>query len=148
MIGPRAKEDVVILDSLFSYNLDAEMKRWLANKEEYIPGKTKMDYLSGKLPLGRGKDWKFVNYVYMPILLNNNHWVALEIDMDKRTVFVLDCDVNLIKIADLHVCLNHLVSLVPVWISHYEAMADFTNAWGTKKFFLSRNPTLPRNKSG
>ena len=121
---------MAILDTIFQINLGIELKKWMSDKENYVPSTVHMKYLHGKLLAAYGKDWKDVRHVYIPFNLNKKHWVALEIDLEKWLVTVYDCDIYLYKISDLHLYLNDLTSLLPILIFHHGSLESLHDRRG------------------
>ncbi|KAF8105176.1 hypothetical protein N665_0162s0054 [Sinapis alba] len=87
-------ERVAFLSCLFSNQIISSNGKFQGNKRGYQVDDILLDYGRGELPYhGRtGSVWDVdVDRLYIPVFVNQNHWISMCVNLVNRTVEVFDC---------------------------------------------------------
>ncbi|KAK0608728.1 hypothetical protein LWI29_035101 [Acer saccharum] len=58
--------------------------------ETYQWDDTMINYVKGKYPKHASEPWRTINNILFPANVNQNHWVAVEVDLNQRVIKVYD----------------------------------------------------------
>lgn len=86
---------VAFLSCLFSNQIISSYGKFIGNKRGYIIEDILLDYGRGELPYhGRtGSVWCIdVDRLYIPVFVNQNHWISMCVNIVTRTIEVFDCE--------------------------------------------------------
>ncbi|KAF8102770.1 hypothetical protein N665_0195s0007 [Sinapis alba] len=87
-------ERVAFLSCLFSNQIISSNGKFQGNKRGYKVDDILLDYGRGELPYHgiTGSVWDVdVNRLYIPVFVNQNHWISMCVNLVNRTVEVFDC---------------------------------------------------------
>ncbi|KAF8106655.1 hypothetical protein N665_0136s0027 [Sinapis alba] len=87
-------ERVAFLSCLFSNQIISANNKFQGNKRGYKVDDILLDYGRGELPyhVRTGSVWDVdVDRLYIPVFVNQNHWISMCVNLVNRTVKVFDC---------------------------------------------------------
>ncbi|KAG2331466.1 hypothetical protein Bca52824_002646 [Brassica carinata] len=85
---------VAFMSCLFSTQLISAYGKFEGNRREYKVDNTLLEYGRGELPYNGSTRsvWNVdVDRLYVPLVVNQNHWISMCINLVNRTVDVFDC---------------------------------------------------------
>lgn len=94
--------------------------------------------------MAHGKFWHGANRIYSPFNLDDRHWIALEIILDKRAIYVYDCNIQLYKDSDIVSVLTPMAQLLPILLKKSMVFADIDDT----PFSISRIQDFPQDNGG
>ena len=80
-------------------------------------------YFIGEMPEPYGKSWEDADYIYAPCFIGENHWVALQVDLQSWCINVYDCNCILYNEEKIQEELFGVSKYLPSHISNHEPLA-------------------------
>ncbi|KAK0580445.1 hypothetical protein LWI29_002051 [Acer saccharum] len=99
--------------------------------ETYQWDDTMIDYVKGKYPKHASEPWRTINTILFPANVNQNHWVAVEVDLNQRVIKVYDSMPDTYSVEQIlkwATCLRKMLPslLVHVLLDTYTNSSSFT----------------------
>jgi Ulp1 family protease len=91
-----------------------------------------------------GKAWKECRYLYVPCCASN-HWFALQIDLEERTIFMFDSLKGHIRRVELEAYILPLQEIIPSLIKFHVTSEEEYN---TEKFKFVKVKDVPQQMNG
>lgn len=80
-------------------------------------------YFRGELPIFHGKNWEEVDFIYAPLFVGTNHWVAIQIDLVNWSLSVFDCNANLKRDHVIQEAVAPIIKYLPKFVSKHEPLS-------------------------
>lgn len=136
------QQNCCILDTYF-YQYILEASGSWQRKKDFKCSKSLLNYVAGDTP-ELAKPWKDCKYVYLPCN-TNNHWFALKIDLEERTIFMFDSLKNHMRWAVLESYILPLQEVIPMLIKFHVTSDE---NYSTEKFKFVMVDNIPQQNNG
>ena len=139
----------VVVDSTWWLDFtDLERAEWGIGVNVNLPPR-QVEYFEGQRPDPHGKSWIDADFIYTPIFVGSDHWVAAEIDLTKWCLNVYDCNIVLNPEALVENTLAPMTTLFPRVLSLYKPLAEkFEEHVGHPLIYKGRVYGLHQNRRG
>lgn len=146
-LNPSKTHSCAVLDSSWSQRIKNMYENKVKDNEVSEEKLSIMlKYFAGVLPDCFPTCWDEIDFVYAPYFVSGNHWVALQIDLQKWVINVYDCNVNLNKDKSMKEELKPVMVTLPSLVSERASIAvKYAHQVGNPLGF-HRVKNVPQNK--
>ena len=89
--SPYCSDQIAFLDPFFIRHMQGDYPLYLAQGKNFVFRKTYHNNFFGLQPVVTNKRWFIdIDHLYGCLFLGTNHWVAIDVDFVKRTIFTYD----------------------------------------------------------